>query len=76
MTLKPYSQKFIDYLHKSGMNYGITPDSIWFNMNRHHVTMHRLSARRWVLTYFFHTYYFYSQLELIEWIEDQRRQGK
>lgn len=76
MTLRPYSHKLIDYFHKTGMRYGVTPDYTWFNLNGHHVIVHRLSLRRWAVYYFFHRYYFYSQLELIEWIEGQRRQGK
>ena len=76
MTLKPYSQRLIDYFYKSGMRCGITPDSLWFNMHGRFVSVYRVSYKSWGVFYMSHTYRFYSQSEMIEWIEDQRRYGK
>lgn len=76
MSLKPYSQRLIDYFYKSGMRCGITLDSLWFNMNDHFATINRLSQKSWKLQYMSHTYKFYNQSEMIEWIEDQRKYGE
>ena len=76
MTLKPYSQRLIDYFYKSGMRFGVTFDSLWFNMHGHFATVIRLSFKSWEIYYLSHTYKFYNQSEMIEWIEDQRRYGK
>lgn len=76
MTLKPYSHELIDYLYNSGMRFGVTPDSVWFSMHGHFITIIRLSFKTWEIYYMSHTYRFYSKTEMFEWIEDQRRQGK
>nr|DAK81918.1 MAG TPA: hypothetical protein [Caudoviricetes sp.] len=76
MTLKPYSQRLIDYFYKSGMCCGITPGSTWFSMHGCFVSVNRISYKLWEVCYMSHTYRFYSQSEMIEWIEDQRRYGK
>lgn len=76
MTLKPYSQRLIDYFYESGMRCGITPDSLWFNMHGQFISVCRLSYRLWEVFYMSHTYAFHNQSEMIEWIEDQRRYGK
>lgn len=76
MTLKPYSQRLIDYFYKSGMRCGITPDSLWFNMHGHFISVCRISYKSWEVFYMSHIYKFYNQSEMIEWIEDQRRYGK
>lgn len=73
MTLKPYSQRMIDYFYKSGMRCGITPDSLWFNMHGRFVSVYRTSYKSWEVFYMSHIYKFYNQSEMIEWIEDQRR---
>lgn len=75
MTLKPYSQRLIDYFYKSGMRCGITPDSLWFNMHGRFVTVIRKSCKSWEIYHMSHTYTFYNQSEMIEWIDDQRRYG-
>lgn len=75
MIVKHYSQRLIDYFCKSGMRCGITPDSMWFDMHGHFVTVIRLSHKSWEVHYMSHTYRFYNQSEMIEWIEDQRRYG-
>lgn len=73
---KPYSQRLIDYLYNSGMRFGFTLDSMWFNMHGHFVSLFRLTQKSWELHYMSHVYQFYNQSELIEWIEDQRRYGE
>jgi len=76
MALKPYSQRLIDYLYKSGMRCGITFDSLWFNMHGRLISVYRISYKSWEVRYMSHTYKFYNQSEMIEWIEDQMRHGK
>jgi len=73
---KPYSQRLVDYFYKSGMRFGFTLDSMWFNMHGHFASLFRLSSKSWELYYMSHAYRFYNQSELIEWIENQRRYGK
>lgn len=73
MTLKPYSQRLIDYFYKSGMRYGITLDSLWFNIHGHFASIIRLTQKSWELHYLAHTYRFHNQSEMIEWIEKQRK---
>ena len=75
MMVKHYSQRLIDYFYKSGMRCGITSDSMWFYMHGHFATVIRLSYKSWEVYYMSHTYKFYNQSEMIEWIEDQRRYG-
>ena len=74
--LKPYSQRLVDYLYRSGMRFGFTFDSIWFNMHGRLATINRLSQKSWKLYYMSHIYKFYNQSEMIEWIEDQRKYGE
>lgn len=69
---KPYSKALVDYFYSSGMRFGFTPDSAWFNMHGHFVTLIRLSLKSWEVYYLSHTYQFYNQSELLEWIEDKR----
>lgn len=76
MILKPYSQRLIDYLYLSGMRFGITLDSLWFNMHGSFVNVIRTSYKSWEVYYMSHAYKFYNQSEMIEWIENQRRHGK
>lgn len=76
MSLKPYSQRLIDYLYKSGMRCGITPDYLWFTICGRTAYVNRISYKSWKLCYMSHVYKFYNQSEMLEWIEDQRRQGK
>ena len=73
---RPYSQRLIDYFYNSGMRCGIAHDSSWFNMHGRFVSVYRISYKSWELFYMSHTYKFYNQSEMIEWIEDQRRHGK
>jgi hypothetical protein len=75
MILKPYSQRLVDYFFKSGIRFGVTLDSLWFNMHGHFVNVNRISNKSWEVYYISHLYRFYSQSELIDWIEDQRRYG-
>lgn len=72
MSLKPYSKRVIDYLYGSGMRFGFTLDSAWFNMHGHFVTLIRLSQKSWEVYYMSHVYRFNNQSELITWIENQR----
>lgn len=76
MKFKPYTLSLIDYFYNSGMRFGFTLDSGWFNIHGQFVTLIRLSRKSWEVYYMSHTYRFYSQSELIEWIEDQRKYGK
>lgn len=76
MILKPYSHRLIDYFYKSGIRYGVTLDSMWFNMHGHLVSIIRLTQKSWEVCYLSHTYKFYNQSELIEWIENQRKCGR
>ena len=73
---RPYSRVLIDYLYNSGMRFGFTPDSAWFNMHGRFVNVIRLSKKSWEVHYMSHVYRFYNQLDLIEWIENQKRYGK
>lgn len=75
MKFKPYSLRLIDYLHASGMRFGFTLDSMWFNMHGHFVSVYRLTQKTWEIYYMSHTFKFYSQSEMIDWIEDQRKYG-
>lgn len=75
MTLRPLSQRLIDYFYWSGMRFGFTSESAWFNMHEHFATITRLSQKTWKVHYMSHAYIFYNQSEMIEWIEDQRKCG-
>lgn len=75
MALKPYSYRLIDYLYNSGMRFGVTLDSTWFNMHGHFVSVIRLSFKSWEIYYMSHSYRFYNCTEMLEWIEDQRGYG-
>lgn len=75
MKFKPYSLRLINYLYALGMRFGFTSDSLWFNMHGHLVTVNRLTQKTWELYYMSHVFKFYSQSEMIEWIEDQRKYG-
>ena len=73
---RPYSRALLDYLAASGMRFGITLDSLWFNMHGRFVSVIRLSKKSWEIYYMSHTYRFYNQSELIAWIEKQRKCGE
>lgn len=73
--LKPYSPRLVDYLYNSGMRFGFTLDSLWFNMHGRFVSVIRLSKKSWEICYMSHVYRFYNQSEMIEWIENQRKYG-
>ena len=75
-VLNPYSKRLIDCLYMSGMRCSITPDCLMFNIHGRPVNINRISYKSWELYYMSHTYKFYNQSEMIEWIEDQRRHGK
>ena len=75
MTLRPLSQKLINYFYRSGMRFGFTSESAWFNMHGRFATIIRLSQKRWQVHYMSHDYIFYNQSEMIEWIDDQRKYG-
>lgn len=75
MTLKPYSQRLIDYFYDSGVRCGITPDYLWFYIHGRTAYVNRITCKSWKLHYMSHNYRFYNQSEMIEWIDDQRRYG-
>lgn len=75
MKFKPYSSRLIDYFYNSGMRFGFNLDSAWFALHGQFATLIRLSQKSWELYYASHTYKFYNQSDLIEWIEDLRKYG-
>lgn len=73
MTANCFPRLLFEYLCKSGINFSYSNDHLHFNLNHHYVSAHKLTAKTWGVCYFFHTYRFNSQAELIEWIELQRK---
>nr|DAN01218.1 MAG TPA: hypothetical protein [Caudoviricetes sp.] len=72
MSVNSFPRALVEYLWKSNIHFNFRGDHFHFNLNCHYVTVHRLTAKTWAICCLFHTYYFTSQLELIEWLEDQR----
>lgn len=70
-----FPRLLVEYLWRSGIHFNFVGDHLHFNMNYHYTTLRRLTTKTWQVCYFFHVYYFNSQTELIEWIDEQRRRA-
>lgn len=73
MKFKPYTSTLINYFYNSGMCFGFSLDSTWFILHTQFASLIRLTQKSWEVHYMSHTYKFYNQSELIEWIEDLRK---